>query len=68
MHKITADNGLEIAKHKRIVKALHADVYFAEPYASEQRGASDNANGLLHQYVPKGGNLQILTNEILAKI
>jgi len=68
VHTITADNGLEFAEHKRIAKALDADVYFADPYASYQRGANENANGLLRQYVPKGCDLRILTNEMLTKI
>ncbi|MCL4410550.1 MAG: IS30 family transposase [Gammaproteobacteria bacterium] len=68
VHTITADNGLEFAEHKRIAKALDADVYFADPYASYQRGANENANGLLRQYVPKGTSLRTLTNDLLAKI
>ncbi|EGN75172.1 transposase, IS30 family [Idiomarina sp. A28L] len=67
VHTITADNGLEFAEHKRVAAGLNADVYFADPYASYQRGANENANGLLRQYVPKGSNLRSLTNEQLSK-
>ncbi len=67
VHTITADNGLEFAEHKRVAAGLNADVYFADPYASYQRGANENANGLLRQYVPKGSNLRSLTNEQLKK-
>nr|WP_241971755.1 IS30 family transposase [Aliidiomarina sanyensis] len=65
---ITADNGLEFAEYKCIAKALDADVYFADLYASCQRGANENANGLLRQYVPKGTSLRTLTNDMLAKM
>lgn len=68
VHTITADNVLELAEHKRIAKALDADVYFADPCGSYQRGANKNANRLLRQYVPKGCNLRILTEEMLTKI
>lgn len=63
---ITADNGLEFAEHQRVAKELQADIYFAEPYASYQRGANENANGLLRQYIPKGADLRLLTDEQLA--
>lgn len=67
VHTITADNGLEFAEHKRIAASLDADFYFADPYASYQRGANENANGLLRQYLPKGTSLRSLTNELLSK-
>ncbi|MGM9896633.1 MAG: IS30 family transposase, partial [Enterococcus faecalis] len=33
---------------------LNVDVFFADPYASWQRGTNENTNGLLREYVPKG--------------
>ena len=50
---ITLDNGLEFARHKRIAKNLKADVYFAHPYHSWERGLNENTNGLIRQYFPK---------------
>jgi len=38
VHTITADNGKEFAYHKKISAALEADVYFAHPYSSWERG------------------------------
>ena len=67
VHSITADNGLEFADHRRIAESLDRAVYFADPYASYQRGANENANGLLRQYVPKGTDLRTVTNELMAK-
>lgn len=63
VHTITADNGLEFAHHKTIAKQLGADVYFADPYASYQRGANKNANGLLRQYLPKGTDFNDASEE-----
>ena len=34
-------------------KALDANVYFAHPYSSWERGLNENTNGLLRQYFPK---------------
>lgn len=53
VHTITADNGKEFAYHEKISKALSADVYFAHPYSSWERGLNENTNGLLRQYFPK---------------
>ena len=50
---ITSDNGKEFAEHKYISEQLGIDFYFADPYASWQRGANENYNGLLRQYFPK---------------
>lgn len=47
VHTITADNGKEFAYHEKISNALSADVYFAHPYNSWERGLNENTNGLL---------------------
>ena len=43
---ITLDNGLEFAGHEVIAPGLGADIYFAHPYASGERGTNENTNGL----------------------
>lgn len=53
VHTITADNGKEFAYHEEISEALEADIYFAHPYSSWERGLNENTNGLLRQYFPK---------------
>ena len=53
---ITTDNGPEFAAHKLITKFLGAVVYFADPYASWQKGAIENTNKLIRQYIPKQAN------------
>lgn len=50
---VTIDNGKEFSKHKDIAKALNADIYFAHPYRSWERGLNENTNGLIRQYFPK---------------
>jgi IS30 family transposase len=60
---ITADNGKEFAHHKQIAQALDADVYFAHPYHSWERGLNENTNGLIRQYFPKKYDFSTITKE-----
>ena len=55
------DNGKEFAAFKLIERKTGLAVFFADPYAAWQRGANENANGLLRQYFPKGSDLSSLT-------
>ena len=54
VHILTYDNGSEFAKHKEIDEAFNCQAYFARPYCSGDRGLSENTNGLIRQYLPKG--------------
>ena len=49
---ITLDNGLEFAGHEALAQGLGADIYFAHPYASWERGINKNTHGLIRQYFP----------------
>lgn len=53
VHTLTTDNGKEFAQHERIAGNLDADFFFAHPYASWERGANENMNGLIRQFFPK---------------
>lgn len=50
----TWDQGAEPALHKRTGASLDMAVYVCDPHSPWQRGASENANGLLRQRFPKG--------------
>ena len=63
LHTITSDNGKEFAEHKAIAEALVVDYYFAHPYHSWERGANENMNGLIRQYLPKGTSFENLTDD-----
>ena len=65
---ITTDNGPEFAPHKLITKYLGAVVYFADPYASWQKGAIENTNKLIRQYIPKHTNFDEVTDKKIASI
>jgi transposase, IS30 family len=62
VHTITCDNGKEFAAHEEIAQALEADIYFAHPYSSWERGTNENTNGLIRQYFPKDADFRMLTD------
>ena len=51
---ITYDNGSEFSDYELTEKQLGVAIYFAHPYHSWERGTSENTNGLLRRYYPKG--------------
>ena len=72
---ITTDNGSEFCAHKLISKALSPKgtknpnlVFFADSYSSWQKGAIENANKLIRQYIPKGTDFSKLTDAFIRKI
>ena len=60
---LTVDNGKEFADFKSIEKQSRLTVYFADPYASWQRGCNENINGLLRQYFPKKSSFRPITDK-----
>ena len=62
---ITSDNGKEFAQHKKVKQKLFSPFFFADAYASWQRGTNENTNGLIREYLPKGCDFrQVSDNEI----
>ncbi len=66
-HTATFDNGKEFSDHEALARALGIDVFFAHPYASWERGTSENTNGLLRQYYPKGTDFADISHYDLAR-
>jgi IS30 family transposase len=50
---ITFDNGTENSDWQRLEERTKMKTFFAHPYHSWERGANENANGLLRDYFPK---------------
>ena len=59
---ITTDNGSEFAQHEWITRMLNVPVFFAESYSSWQKGAVENENKLVRQYIPKGTDISSVTD------
>jgi IS30 family transposase len=65
---VTFDNGKEFAEHKLLAARVEMPVFFADPYASWQRGTCENTNGLIRQFFPKGTSLQNLSPRRAARV
>jgi len=61
VHTLTYDNGREFSDHQQMAADLEAQVYFAHPYSSWERGVNENTNGLIRQYFPKNRDLTAVT-------
>jgi IS30 family transposase len=68
VYTITYDNGLEFSEHAGMAQDLEAQIYFAHPYASWERGVNENTNGLIRQFFPKGQDLRGVTDEQLTRV
>ena len=62
------DYGKEFALHKAITQQLKIPIYFAHPYRSWERGANENMNGLIRQYLPKGISFEEITEAYVQQI
>ena len=67
-YTLTVDNGVEFADHAGIETRAKTDVYFADPYASWQRGSNENANGRLRRFIPRSTDLSKLSSQKLRRI
>jgi IS30 family transposase len=64
-HTLTLDNGTEIAAHEKLARELGMQIYFGQPYTSNDRAICENLIGLLRQYLPKGTDFRTITQEEL---
>ncbi|GAA5162188.1 hypothetical protein GCM10025770_12630 [Viridibacterium curvum] len=62
-HTLTLDNGTEFHDYKALEERFPLTCYFATPYHSWERGANENLNGLIRQYIPKGTCMSTLTQK-----
>src|SRR5664280_519615 len=65
---MTFDQESEMRHHKPLTANTGVDVYFAHPHAPWERGINENTNGLLRQYLPKGTDLSLFSQDQLDDI
>lgn len=64
----TFDRGREFAEYKLLTHRLDLPVFFAQAYCPWQRGTSENTNGLIRQFLPKGTSLRNVSPRRLADV
>lgn len=70
---ITSDNGVEFAdaeaiESSRLSSYLRTKLFYAHPFCSNERGSNENCNGIIRRFIPKGTNIDNISEETISKI
>jgi len=65
---LTADNGAENTKHRRITNKLGMPVYFCHPYHSWEKGSVENRFKKVRRIIPKGVSIDKISDKKIKAI
>ena len=71
---ITVDNGSEFLDFRKLEESIliseqkRTKVYYAHPYSSWERGSNENANKLIRRFIPKGTDINKISQTQIRKI
>ncbi len=71
---MTTDNGGEFINYEKIERSEYdkrkkrTEVYYTDPYSSWQKGMNENCNGILRRFIPKGTDLNTISEYQLERI
>ena len=65
---MTMDNGTENTEHERLQTDLACQTFFCNPYHSWEKGSVENTIGLVRSWIPKGTDLNTITQADLNAI
>lgn len=68
IRSITTDNGSEFAEHLLIAGRVKTKIFFTHPYSSWEKGCIEYHNKLIRQYIPKGTDFDIISDDMLKEI
>lgn len=64
---LTQDRGTENREYETLERELGISCFFAHAYCSWERGANENANGLLRRFFPKKTDWALVSDEDIAQ-
>lgn len=65
---MTTDNDILLRCQKELEAAWSIDIYFCDEHSPWQKGAVENANGEVRQYIPKSSNISKYSRNFIKKL
>jgi transposase, IS30 family len=65
LKSLTLDNDISFQKHEALSQLIGVTVYFTRPYTSSDKGAVENRNKRIREFVPKGCDISKVSKETI---